>query len=308
MSERIVIVEKDGPDMKLGVRLSGTKGNKVKIVEINPAGPLAGKVEKNEYLLAINGVPCSEGHQKAAEDLRAAYPSLELTVGARRASMISRAGSSLISASHAPATKRPAPTQLSRAQSSFTEVDTGAVNTGLILPSVPVAAPEPAAPVSAPAAVAEVVAEAPKAAAPVPAAATLKPATGLAPDEYSVILQRNKTASIGMRLVQKKHTELPYIADIDPDGPAAKTDIRVWDVLLEVNGVDARADHDKLKAALGTTDAAVLKLRRSTPKGMAAPPAPSGTAQAAEKPALGGIGGWSPFGCCAMARAQMAAA
>ena len=35
MSERIVIVEKDGPDMKLGVRLSGTKGNKVKIVEIN---------------------------------------------------------------------------------------------------------------------------------------------------------------------------------------------------------------------------------------------------------------------------------
>ena len=28
MSERIVIVEKDGPDMKLGVRLSGTKATR----------------------------------------------------------------------------------------------------------------------------------------------------------------------------------------------------------------------------------------------------------------------------------------
>ena len=44
-----------------------------------------------------------------------------------------------------------------------------------------------------------------------------------------------------MRLVQKKHTDLPFIQDIDPQGPAAKTDITVGDILLEVNGVDARA-------------------------------------------------------------------
>ena len=44
-----------------------------------------------------------------------------------------------------------------------------------------------------------------------------------------------------MRLVQKKHTDLPFIQDIDPQGPAAKTNINVGDILLEVNGVDARA-------------------------------------------------------------------
>ena len=66
-----------------------------------------------------------------------------------------------------------------------------------------------------------------------------------------------------MRLVQKKHTELPYIADIDPNGPAAHTDIKVGDILLQVNGIDARASHEELKTALGTTDAAALKLRRA---------------------------------------------
>ena len=119
----------------------------------------------------------------------------------------------------------------------------------------------------------------------------------LKPDEYTVTLMRNKTASIGMRLVQKKHTELPFIADIDPQGPAAKTDIVVGDILLEVNGVDARASHDELKKALGTTDAAVLKLRRvgSTPAAVALPDAKAPVTLPVNKPDGGGA--W--FGCCA---------
>ena len=69
-----------------------------------------------------------------------------------------------------------------------------------------------------------------------------------------------------MRLVQRKHTELPFIADIEPGGPAAFTDVVIGDILLEVNGVDARSSHEELKIALGKTDDAVLKLRRAPRK------------------------------------------
>ena len=118
----------------------------------------------------------------------------------------------------------------------------------------------------------------------------------LAPDEYMVVLQRNKTASIGMRLVQKKHSDLPYIQDIDPQGPAAKTDIAVGDILLEVNGVDARASHEELKTALGTTDAAVLKLKRA-PLEQIPLEGLSEVEAAAGKPVE--PAGFSFFGCCA---------
>ena len=91
--------------------------------------------------------------------------------------------------------------------------------------------------------------------------------------------------------------DLPFIQDIDPQGPAAKTDIQVGDILLEVNGVDARASHEELKKALGTTDAAVLKLRR-----VAAPMDASTLSKAANiktAPKTSDGGGGFLFGCCA---------
>ena len=124
------------------------------------------------------------------------------------------------------------------------------------------------------------------------------PQDDLNKDEYRVVLQRNKTASIGMRLVQKKHTELPFIADIDPQGPAAKTDIMVGDVLLEVNGVDARASHDELKKALGFTDAAILKLKRAAPKPAEQLPEKGMSLAPTITPKQSG-GFASIFGCCA---------
>jgi len=88
-------------------------------------------------------------------------------------------------------------------------------------------------------------------------------AVPLGPDDYRVTLQRNTKATIGMRLVQKKHTELPIIADIDPEGPAAHTDITVGDILLAVNGVDTRSSLEELKKALTLDVAAELTLRRT---------------------------------------------
>jgi len=120
-------------------------------------------------------------------------------------------------------------------------------------PPPPEPATEPTAPVS------------PPPAEPLKPAPDAVKAAALAEDEYTVILPRDKSQSIGMRLVQKKNTELPFIADIDPVGPAAKTDIVVGDILLAVNGVDARASHEELKQALGTTDKATLKLKRAAP-------------------------------------------
>ena len=106
------------------------------------------------------------------------------------------------------------------------------------------------------------------------------------PGEYVVKLRRNNSPSIGMRLVQKRYDDQPCIADIDPTGPAAGHDIASGDILLEVNGVDARASHEELKKALGSTDSATLRLRRprtglsepSTPTSLVPSPAPKSTA------------------------------
>jgi outer membrane biosynthesis protein TonB len=325
---RIVEVHKPTPDTKLGVRLSGSKGKPVKVVEINEQGPLAGKVGKGDIIASINGVRCSEGHSKAAEALRNASGVLKLEIGVKRSSSFF--------------SKKPSAQVLSKAQSSFTNVDETPTPPPPKPTPMPVQTEEPvvAAPaVPAPPPPKAVVPEPPKAVAPEPppqppqpalapepiAAAEAAMPTGadkaaaapppLAPDEYMVTLQRNKcarrtralrslslslarsddatesrdrlrtphavarrrecaaarrcdvavptnqrpqsrgsltslacgtraggrTASIGMRLVQKKHTELPFIADIDPQGPAAKTEITPGDMLLQVNGIDARA-------------------------------------------------------------------
>ena len=287
MSRQVTLL-KTSPDMKLGVRLSGGLGKPVKIIDTNPEGPLANLVKKNDVLESINGVPCSEGHQKAAEALRDASGELVLVLAAKRGSFFS--------------TKRKAPpgATLQKQYSSATNLDMPKESPAEVAaPSAPVAPVTTTASAVAPTdAVAQPVAALPiKEAAPPPQKAVEMPSS---PDEYSVVLQRNKTASIGMRLVQKKHTDLPFIQDIDPLGPAAKTDIMVGDILLMVNGVDARASHEELKKALGTTDAAVLKLRRvapmtGIPTEEKAMEAAASLKQAPSAPA----GGLFSFGCCA---------
>ena len=44
---------------------------------------------------------------------------------------------------------------------------------------------------------------------------------------YMVTLRRDGAHSVGMRLVQKLPTHSPFVADIDPSGPAANTAIKV---------------------------------------------------------------------------------
>lgn len=318
---RTVSITKSSPDMKLGVRLAGGSGKIVKVVEINPAGPLASLLKKNDVLESINGVPCNQGHEKAAAQLKAVTGELVLVVNSKKPSITQRLSGKRFSSGS---------TKSLSQSTSFTTVDKPAALEDVVMSAptpAPAAPPAPVAVVPAPAAVPmppvatspvkvasvsprkpavsavvkmDVDPPSPRAPAVAPKPTTPKaPVPTLAADEYSVVLQRNKTASIGMRLVQKKHTDLPYIQDIDPLGPAAKTDIAVGDILLEVNGVDARASHEELKKALGTTDAAVLKLRRVPSSSTLKPP--SVTEAAARKPVgqADDKGGFNIFGCCA---------
>ena len=200
MSARRVTLLKTSPEMKLGVRLSGSHGKPVKVVETNPAGPLAGLLSKNEVLVSINGRPCTAGHQKAAEWLREAEGELVIEIGAKRPSLTQRLSG-----------KRLATQQLTKAQSSFTSLDVPTTTAAEPKPKAepvtevvepPVPAPAPAPPVvqvaQAVAAVTEavpdkMVIETPTYK-PMLAPTTLLPSE-LAPDEYSVILQRNKCAA-----------------------------------------------------------------------------------------------------------------
>ena len=86
--------------------------------------------------------------------------------------------------------------------------------------------------------------------------------------EYTVLLLRKDcTSSIGIRLVQKRFDDTPTVADIIPDGPAAGTAVQVDDMLLEVNGIDARASQQELKAAMASSAAVTLKLKRAQRSG-----------------------------------------
>ena len=60
----------------------------------------------------------------------------------------------------------------------------------------------------------------------------------------------------------------------------------------------ATAGHDELKRALGTTDAAVLKLRRVAPKPKEYVPALKAATAPVNKPVVDS-GGGGFFGCCA---------
>jgi len=85
----------------------------------------------------------------------------------------------------------------------------------------------------------------------------------LGPGEYVVVLRRNDTTSIGLRLVQKRYDDLPTVLDIDKNGPASQTKIQIGDKLLAIAGVDSRNPLEEIKRALGASKkTVVLKLRR----------------------------------------------
>lgn len=268
---RIVNLHKSDPDMKLGVRLGDAKkggAGGVKIVDINPIGPMASLVKKGDLLMSINGVSF-DTHQEAAALLAAATGDIRIELGnkVKKKSLVSRfsgrssSGTITVEAA-SPASAPPESPTRDAAETSEREE----------LPDA-----SDAEPPAEPTAIATPTRSADAASAATPFGLTpgpLYPSAGsgalpplstddLGPGEYRVILQRNKTASIGMRLVQKRHADQPFIADIDPHGPAASTEIAVGDLLLEVNGVDARSSHSDLKRALSATENAVLKLRKA---------------------------------------------
>jgi len=269
MSVRTVTVSKASPDDRVGVRLADAKGKGVKVVELAPSGMLVGNVKKGEIILSINGVPCTSGHVQAAEMLKTS-PTLTLEV-AKRPSMFSKSSSSKSKAAGMVAvTAAVEPSEEEQQPQEEEEV-------------VPV--PEAEGEAVEGAGVAVAAAAVPMAASPTPTksdrgtprppsshggsahGSNSKPPSfskGTAADEYTVVLHRKDSKSIGMRLVQKRHTDLPFIADIDPNGPAANSNINKGDFILEVNGVDSRASHEELKKALGKSgEEAVLKLRRA---------------------------------------------
>jgi len=271
---RTVSLIKPSPDTKLGIRLSGSRGQRVKVVDVSRDGPLSTLIFKGEILQSINGVPCSDGHQVAAEMLKGAQ-SLIIEVGPRRPSIAERITG-----------KRP-----HTPQSSSVLTEPALADSAFATESVmPLESPY------MPASARGTTNVAPGKTANAGRSPKFYDESELGPGEFTVVLQRNNTASIGMRLVQKKHTDLPNVADIDPHGPAAKTSIEPGDILLAVNGVDARSTHDELKKALGMTDAAILKLRRGSTK--TDPKSGSEKGPKGMAPAPGKSGGLFFFPCC----------
>ena len=79
------------------------------------------------------------------------------------------------------------------------------------------------------------------------------------------VLRRQGRTSIGMRLSQSVSTESPRVAELLPRGLAAKAGVAVGDILLTINGVDARDDPKALVAAISTADTVTLQLERREP-------------------------------------------
>ena len=247
---RTVTVSKSSPGDRFGVRLADNKGKSVKVVEVDPKGLLFGLIAKGESIISINGIPCTSGHIAAAEALKEASLEVATLEVVKRSRMLNRwraATTAITVVTPPPAAAAPDPPEiLNEPVSSASSADP---TTYQQLADAP--------PTLQPA-----LEQSPASAQPEPALAASSQQDG----DYTVVLLRKGSNSIGMRLVQKRHTDLPYVADIDPYGPAGDSSIRKGDFILEVNGVDARATHDELKRALGQSGSeAVIKLRRGLP-------------------------------------------
>jgi len=82
--------------------------------------------------------------------------------------------------------------------------------------------------------------------------------------EFFVRMPRNDALTLGVHLVQEYEADFPYVSDVDPSGPAAKVEprLQVDDVLVDVNGLDARASIAALRASLQAESTWTLRVRR----------------------------------------------
>ena len=290
MPDVTIVLKKDSADSKVGVRLVDDRKRKtVKVMDVDPEGPLAPVISKGDTIVSINGIACNQGHDQAAQILRTTQGSIELIVrppaqpsGPMRFFRKSSGGKT--------------PRSMPDLEDNGGAEDTPGEPTGEYEDASAVVALQSWARGRA---VRKSLEESGATASatgdedepePVPQAPR---APG---EEYTVTLKRNNSPSIGMRLVQKRYDELPSIADIDKDGPAAGHNIAVGDILLEVNGVDARASHEELKVALGSTQSATLRLRRPDTASLAPTPAPKPSEPSTKGGGGGGGGGFFP--CC----------
>jgi len=290
----IVAFDKPHPQAKLGLRLADAKAG-IKVAEIDPNGPLASLMAVGEIITKINGIPVStlgNGHVQAAQIMQDAPSRIEFELAPRKASLfqriagrhsskLERAGSTAGSASSsasaglptaettpAGTVSKPGPTSAPQRLPPPTDLPAAATAglvegvpitsspPSLLPPSKPMLATESPGPTAGEVPTGSAMSIAPTA---VDHNASVAP---LGPAEYRVTLRRNTKKTIGMRLVQKKLAELPSIADIDPKGPVANAGVEIGDILVAVNGVDARASPEELKKALSLSDEAELTLRR----------------------------------------------
>ena len=233
MAERTLTLDK-APNSKVGVRLQDGKTGKVKVSEVDPNSPLAAFLTKGDAIISVNGELCNQGHKAAADLLRNAEGSVTLVVRARKQSNVGkllRRSSSTVAAPPSEAIVIPGTPGSAAAETAVAEAvevtpeeaKSGGAVTPIVTvePAVSVVFNEVPTPPSEselePTGAAEAAVEAE--AAPVPSPYLDVP---LGPDEYLVVLKKQKGSSIGMRLVQKRYDDLPTIADID------KVRARLW--------------------------------------------------------------------------------
>jgi hypothetical protein len=263
---RTIEVEKPTAESRLGIQLATHSKNRVKVSGLAPTSLFGKHLRKGDTLLKINGIAV-QSHETAAEILTsAAAGPLRLEVASKRNTFASRLSGRRSSfedidtdvPTAEPSTEehQPAPP----AAESDPSASTAPVGSpALYMPIPPPEEPAPEQPQTMASQPPRPPDSPPRTDALPPRPTSSEPPLGLG--EYRVILQRDKTASIGVRLVQRHASDLPFVADIDPAGPAAGTEIALGDSLLEVNGVDARATHDTLRRALSVSNTALLKLR-----------------------------------------------
>jgi len=264
MEPSTINVYKESSSISVGVRLvDAKKFGGVRVVELLPGGLLdTANVKKGCIITAVNGESCTQGHEHASNLLKTAEGTMVLEVLPKPPSRFSSIFGRSKSTTDPEFADVPAPDGEEGEGEPF-EGDDAADMTGR-MPPVPQGAP-------------------------------------LGFGEYTVVLQRNNSSSIGMRLVQRRYDELPCVADIDKAGPAAGRSISIGDILLTVNGVDARASHEELKAALSSTQSATLKLRKASAVSLTPTPAPKGTIGVVKQD-----GGW--FNCCMQRTAETGSA
>ena len=253
MSVVTITLKKDSEESKVGLRLTDDKKRKsVKVMDVDPGGPLAGVVSKGDTIVSIDGVACNQGHEAAANILRTTQGSIELIVKPPAASSgpmrffrksSSKGSRSSRASADDTSSERSVPVSgEGGGEEEATHPTDMEMNAATALQSwargrsIRKSLEDEAVDESESASATGQVGDAATATGSEdePTVA-VTPGSPREPGEYVVKLRRNNSPSIGMRLVQKRYDDQPCIADIDPTGPAAGHDIASGDILLEVN-------------------------------------------------------------------------